>query len=448
MRTSDSQLILTGSGIEHPHAAELEKIGEILKLNPAMGELVTQDLIAGVENPDTGARGLTGDQVLRILIVKQMNGFSYDELAFHLADSVTYRSFCGLSPLEKTPARSTLAENLKKLTQETLEAVHREIVKYAAGIGVERGRRVRIDATVTETNIHEPSDSSLLFDGVRVLTRLFGEARELFGFTQWSDHTKRAKRRMLDAQRTRSRTARTRAYEDLLKVTRWCLEYGDRAVAYVGASTGGNGARAVALRGEIGYYAGLLRRVISQTERRIFEGESVPAEDKVVSLFEPHTDIIRKDGRDTFFGHKIYLAGGASGLITDCFIARGNPADSSMALPMLRRQREIYGRPPRQAAFDGGFAATDNVRNAKALGVTDVCFHKKRGIKITDMVRSSWVYKRLRDFRAGIEGVISFLKRAFGLGRCTWRGAASFGTYVMASVVSANLLMLARQSLG
>jgi transposase, IS5 family len=147
---------------------------------------------------------------------------------------------------------------------------------------------------------------------------------------------------------------------------------------------------------------------------------------------------------ETYYGHKVTLAGGASGLILDVVVERGNPADSTRAVPMLERQKQIYGRPPRQASFDGGYASKQNLIEAKALGVEDVCFAKKRGLTIPEMVRSSWVYRRLRDFRAGIEGMISYLKRVFGLERCTWKGELSFGAYVWASVVSANFLTLAR----
>jgi IS5 family transposase len=371
-----------------------------------------------------------------------MNGFSYRELAFHLADSVTYRTFCRFGALKPTPTRATLAENLKKLTPETLQAIGAVVIRYAAKKGVERGRKVRVDSTVVETNVHAPTDSSLLWDGVRVLTRLLQRANERFGFGLYTDHTRRAKRRMLAIQHTGSSSKRRTAYRDLLKVAGKTMGYAQRAVDHLARHSG-----AEKLADELAHYAGLLERVMDQTRRRVIEGETVPASDKLVSLFEPHTDIIRKDRRDTLYGHKIFVTGGASGLILDCVIESGNPADSTLALPMLERQKALYGRPPRQAALDGGFASKDNLKDAKTLGVADVCFQKKRGLKVSEMTRSSWVYKRLRDFRAGIEGMISFLKRAFGLDRCTWRGSESFETYVQASVLAANLLTLARHLL-
>jgi IS5 family transposase len=179
----------------------------------------------------------------------------------------------------------------------------------------------------------------------------------------------------------------------------------------------------------------------------VLQGEQVPAPDKVVSLFEPHVDVLVKDRRATYYGHKIFLTGGASGLILDCAIAKGNPVDSTWAVPLLKRQQRLYGRVPRQASFDGGFASKDNLAAAKALGVRDVCFAKRRGLAVLDMVKSSWVYKKLRAFRAGIESGISFLKRAFGLDRCIWKGACGFVAYVRLGVLTANLLTLARHRL-
>ena len=436
------QLSLEQPYIDHSHAAELAKISQILSLHPDIAELVGQDLLRSLACPQTGARGMSGDQVLRALLLKQMNGFSYRELEFHLADSVTYRTFCRFGAMEPTPSRSTLAENLKKVRAETLEAIGAMVIRYAAKTGVERGRKVRVDSTVVEANVHAPTDSSLLFDGVRVLTRLLRGADRHFGFGLYTDHTRRAKRRMLAIQYTGSRPKRTAEYQDLLKVAKKTVGYAQRAVEHLEGNAG-----AQKLAEELAHFTQLLRRVMDQTQRRVLEGEKVPACEKLVSLFEPHTDIIVKDRRDTLYGHKVFLTGGASGLILDCTIEAGNPADTTLAIPMLQRQEVLYGRPPRQAAMDGGFASKDNLKAAKTMGVADVCFQKKRGLKVSDMTRSSWVYKRLRDFRAGIEGMISFLKRAFGLDRCTWKGEESFAGYVQASVLTANLLTLARHLL-
>jgi IS5 family transposase len=184
--------------------------------------------------------------------------------------------------------------------------------------------------------------------------------------------------------------------------------------------------------------------VIAQTEQRVLAGEPVPAADKLVSLFEPHADIIVKGSRDVDYGHKLNLTAAKSGLILDLVIEAGNPADSERLVPMLERHIAFWGAAPRQAAADGRYTSRDKLAAAKARGVKDMAFHKKAGLRIEDMVRSHWVYRKLRNFRAGIEASISRLKRAYGLARCTWRGLDHFKAYVWSSVVAYNLALFAR----
>jgi IS5 family transposase len=197
-------------------------------------------------------------------------------------------------------------------------------------------------------------------------------------------------------------------------------------------------------RAQVSHYLPLIERILAQSQRRVLEGLAVPAGEKLVSLFEPHADIIVKGGRDVQYGHKLNLITGKSGLILDVVVEAGNPADAERFLPMLDRHIDRYGAPPRQTAADGGYASLDNLKQAKARGVRDVAFHKKRGIAIEDMVKSRWVYRKLRNFRAGIEAGISCLKRAYGLARCTWRGLDRFKAYIWSAVVAHNLVLLAR----
>ena len=195
---------------------------------------------------------------------------------------------------------------------------------------------------------------------------------------------------------------------------------------------------------EVQHYRPLIERVIAQTERRVLAGEAVPAYDKLVSLFEPHADIIVKGGRKVDYGHKLNLTTGRSGLILDLVVEAGNPADGDRLIAMLDRHIRLYGHPPRQMAADGGYASPDNLAQAKALGVQDMAFHKKAGLRVEDRVRSHWFFRKLRNFRAGIESDISCLKRAFGLARCTWRGLEHFHAYVWSAVVAYNLALFAR----
>jgi transposase, IS5 family len=451
-RIVPDQLGLVPAPIVHVHAAELRQMSSVLDAIPEAAELVGADLARRGDKPidmSKGREGMSAEQVLRSFVVKQMNGYSYEELAFHLADSSTYRSFCRFGIAEKPPTKSRLQKNIKRVRADTWAAINRKLVLHAAVNGVEAGRKVRIDATVVESNIHAPTDSSLLWDCVRVLVRLQGEAHEDFGLS-FNDHSRRAKRRAMAILNARTSEQRLAPYRDLLHVTNKTVNSAERVAAeldHVEPTEIVDLLRAGVLARELRHYAGLAKRVISQTQRRVLRGESVPAAEKLVSIFEPHADIIVKDRRETLYGHKVYLTAGASGLVTDVVIEGGNPADSTLAVKMVERQRELYGRAPRQASFDGGFTSRSNLDAIKELGVEDVAFSKGRGLSITEMVKSTWVYRRLRDFRAGVEGTISFLKRVFGLDCCTWSGLASFKSYVCGSVLACNLLLVARHLL-
>lgn len=429
-------------------ARELSAISRILDLHPDIFESVHQDLSEyGPDMKATGAEGMSAEQVLRAAIVKALFGYSYRQLAFHIVDSGCLRSFC-LIGFGKGFSKSALQKNIKSLSGETWEEINRVFIGHARREKIETGREARIDCTVVETNIHLPTDSTLLWDVVRVLTRLLLAAKDLgvagLGF---QDHTRRAKRRMLGILNAKGQKARDVLYADLIKVAEMVMADAEKALPCVDAHEPGTLAEMIEqarIFDGIKHYLPLVGRVIDQARRRVLERENVPASEKLVSIFETHTDIIIKDRRDTHFGHKICLTGGRSNLILDCVVLKGNPADSELATSMLERQKDIYGRAPLKAALDGGFASKVNVEKAKGMGVKDVCFAKRRGIAVTDMCRSEYVYRRLRNFRAGIESGISWLKRCFGLSRCNWQGWRSFKSYVWASVVSANLLTLAR----
>jgi len=445
-KKSKKQLPLMPDASDHPQAAELENISRILDAKPIICDLAMQD-ISKVSKGEhkSGANGMTAEQAVRAAIVKQMFNFSYKDLAFHIVDSKSLRRFMRIGIADKGFKKSTLNNNIKALSPQTWEAINGQLVQYAAEEKIEKAREVRIDCTVVESNIHEPTDSSLLWDSVRVLIRLLHRAKDEYGLRiLFQDHSRRAKRRLLGIMNSRSKKDRKRKYADLIKVTDKTINYAHKAIEAIdkAASTGDG---LILLRLDLNQYSQLAARVVDQTQRRVLLGETVPAADKVVSLFETHTDIIVKDRRDTFFGHKICLAGGSSNLIVDCLIVDGNPADSSLTVEMLDRQKQLYGKYPLKVALDGGFASKENLNKAKEKLIKDVCFAKKRGLEVEKMCRSQWVYDRLRRFRAGIESGISWVKRCFGMTRCTWKGLRSFKSYVWASIVAANLLTLSRK---
>jgi len=277
-----------------------------------------------------------------------------------------------------------------------------------------------------------------------VLDRLLRRAEAEEHFTAYHRHVKRAKRRAIEIVHLAPAAAQRRraCYRELLAFTEATATYATCALAHMECLP--PTPRRDRLRTHLATMLPRVAQVIDQARRRVLHGEAVPADEKLVSLFEAHADVLVKDRRDTYYGHKMFLTTGRSGLILDCAIPKGNPGDVTWAVSLVRRQRKLYGKSPEQVSFDGGFASRDNLADIKELGVADVCFAKKRGLAIRDMVRSEWIYDKLRRFRAGIESGISLLKRVFGLARCVWKGAIGFHAYVRTAILAANLLLLAR----
>jgi transposase, IS5 family len=426
---------------------ELEQMSKVLDANPKLMDLVFQDLTT-TSRFDTGRKGMTAEQVLRCAVLKQYRELTYEELAFHLEDSDAFRAFSRLE-MGQYPSKSILQENIKSIRENTWEAIHGEIIGYAQREKLETGRTIRIDSTAVETDIHHPTDSTPLTDGIRIITRWLTEGKELVPQPRYcfSDHRRVVKKRVMTILNARKDSIRQSAYKDLLSYARLVVGCAEEAIPELASYEGHTLSHTYAgreLSRRLERAVHILGKVIDQTNRRVFKGEKVPASEKVVSFFEDHTDIIVKGRRDTEYGHKIFLAGGASTMILNCLMVRGNPADSDQYQQLLEQQKERYGRMPRQVTADGSFASKDNLAFAKENGVRDAVFAKKRGLSILDMAKSSRVYKKLRNFRAGIESGISILKRAFGLDRCTWSGWEGFKRYVLSSIVSYNLLVIAR----
>lgn len=432
------QLPLTPKN-DHVRARELAEMSRVLDANLQVLDAVHADLLGRPRkgNSKEGRAGLSAEQVVRAAVVKQMFGFSYEELSFHLSDSFQLRGFCRMSPSAKSPQKSALQWNIAAIRPESWEAINRALVLYAGECKVEEGRWMRTDTTVVESNIHHPLDSTLLWDSVRVLTRILERAHTKYGTTR-CNHARRAKRRSIAIMNANRMAHRVRLYKDLLKVTHKTL----RAAEHAKQELGKVGCLVYATQLE--HYLPHVKRVVEQTERRVLRGESVPASEKIVSLFEPHTDIIRKDRRTTYYGHKVTLSTGRSGLVLDLRVETGNPADSTLTVRSAERHAELFGKVPERTAFDGGFASKNNLEKLKASGTREVCFSKPAGVSVDEMTSTPRIRRILKRFRAGIEASISFLKRSFGLSRCTWTGLTRFRAYAWCSTVAHNVLVLAR----
>ena len=426
---------------KHELGVELRAMSDWLDEHRELLRFVSVDLGRHGVQP-TGRKGLSAESVLRCALLKQHRQLSYEELAFYVTDSASFRAFARL-PVNWTPKKSVLQKTISAISADTWERINRCLTLSAKSAKVESGELMRVDSTVTDAPVHAPTDNSLMWDSVRVMVRLLTFADELVPGLQWCNHSRRAKKRCQSITFCRSAEKRKKLYRDLIKISKCTLDYVQAAAAKLAPAVEYS-LDAELLLATIKHYLPLVDRIISQSERRVLIDEEVPADEKLFSLFEPHTDIIVKGDRKIQYGHKLNLSTGKSGMILDLVVEDGNPADTDRFQPMLDRHIKHYGKAPRQTAVDGGYASAANLAYAKARGVEDAAFHKKRGLKIEDMVKSNWVYRKLRNFRAGVEANISCLKRAYGLGRCTWKGLDHFKAYVWSSVVAYNLALLTR----
>jgi IS5 family transposase len=429
---------------EHEIGRELKSMSDWLDQNLDLLDWVAADVKRrNVEK--TGRKGLTIESVLRCAILKQYRQLSYEDLVFCLVDSTSCQAFARLTT-GWAPKKATLQSCISAISDVTWEQINQRLLRSANETKKERGEMLRIDSTVTDSPIHAPSDSTLLWDSVRVLVRLLHRAEELAEgiiAIEYRNHQRMAKKRARAIRYTRGQDKKAALYRDLITATEKTLAYVEQTSLTL-CNRRIDPLERMLWQAQFNHYKALIEKVIDQTERRVFQSEQVPAAQKIVSLFEEHTDIIVKGSREVQYGHKINLSTGRSGLILDVVIEQGNPADVDRFVPMLDRHIEQYGKAPRQVAADGGYASVENLHEAKALDVEDVVFHKKRGLKVEEMARSPWVYRKLRNFRAGIEAGISVMKRAYGLGRCTWKGLKHFRAYVWSSVVAHNLAVFGR----
>ena len=433
---------------------EWDAIASILEANPSIELQAWEDLTSdgkGGRKKPTGARGMPAEQVVRFAIVKIKERLSYRGLQARVSDSICLRAFC-LVGSDNVPAFTALQENIKRIRPQTWAAINGLIVGYACAQGMEDGQRVRIDTTGVKTNIHRPTDSHQLWDSVRVITRILQRAETDIARLRGTghDHRRAAKRLFFRIHNTRGQTHKKPLYKRLIALA-------EKTVGYARAALGALGAQqcvcfeeqllAAGYAAEINTYLPLAERVIAQSRRRILLGEDVPAHEKVLSIFEPHTDIIKKGQREILYGHKVLFTGGRSNLILDCLIERGNPTDTTQFIPAIARQQRQFGQAPAQTVTDAGFASAANARGARAKGVKEVVFAAPRKKDAPDNVVDKKTRKRLCKWRSGIEGVISATKRAFGLARCTWSGYESFQAYVQLAVLTFNLQTLARHLL-
>ncbi len=447
---ADFELHSQGVALE----ATLQALADFLDEHAEIVRLVSHDLVRGLKRPQTGREGLSAAQVLRAFVLQRVKAWDLRELRERIADGYTLRIFTTFDG-QPVPKHDAFHRAFCRLTPATVRALNDAVVQAAVGLGLEDGTQLRVDTTVVETDIHWPTDSTLLWDAVRVLTRLVKRLGEHVPSARrgCADRTRRARRRMQEisrltpAERPRQQT---RKYRDLLRITAGVVATARTAVATARTAPPDDpraAALVTGLGGEIEHFCGLADRVIAQTRRRVLAGEQLPVHEKIFSIFEPHTDLIKraKVKSAVEFGHKVFLAESRQGLITDYRVLDGNPVDEVHVPPSLAQHHATFGRAPALYAADRGFYTPDNVEALTAAGVARECIPQRGGRKTEERARheKSRAFKQGQRFRAGIEGRISVLLRGRGMRRCSLEGRERFDMFVGAAVLANNLLRIA-----
>src|SRR5580700_9763419 len=451
MSFADLELLRQGARLE----PLLQAICDFLDKQPALVERVRRDLVRGLKQPDHGRRGLTAPQVLRALVLMRVKNWDYRELRERIADGITLRAFTDFYCLP-VPRHDAFNRGFNRLTPETLQAVNALVVQAAVDLGLEDGQKLRVDTTVVQTDIHHPTDNTLLWDVVRVVTRLIGRLatalsrRRIKGFR---DRTRSARRRMQEIQRmtTRQRQEQqTATYRELIGIAEEVIDSARTVLRQTRKARGTDMISELAIaetRKEIEHFCDLGARVIDQSRRRVLNGEQVPTAEKLYSIFEPHTDLIKRGKVQTpiEFGHKVFLAESARGLITQYEVLDRNPVDEQHVVISLERHRQTFGDVPELYGSDRGFFSEKNVMLCKQEGVKVVCIPQRGGIKAPEReaYEKSREFKDGQRFRAGIEGRISVLFRGRGMKRCLAEGRERFELWVAAAVLANNLMKIA-----
>jgi IS5 family transposase len=395
-----------------------------------------------------GRHQTPAEVVLRILLLKHVRNWSYEVLEREVRANLVYRSFCRIG-LEKVPDAKTLVRLGQAVGAEVIAELHARIVVLAQAKGIVQGRKMRVDTTVVETNVHYPTDSSLLGDGARVLTRTMKKvaAQKRGGLkTKLRDRMRTVKRRVIEiglAARQKGPQGEERkkaAYRRLLSATRKIANQAERVINEIVHSRG----KIKKLGQQLGETVTRVRQVIRQTVARIFRGDTQYPE-KLASIFEPHTEIIRKGkaSKPTEFGKMVQIQEAENQIVTVYEVFDKRPWDSELLVPAVESHQQQFDRVPRLVAADAAFYSKVNEDKLHEMGVRHVAVPNRntRSQERKRLQRRPW-FKQGQRWRTGCEGRISVLKRRHGLSRCRYHGIEGIKRWVGFGVIADNLVSI------
>jgi len=433
----------------------LRRIDTVLE-DEAVIDVVAQALEARwPQSRRRGRPGTPAEVVIRMLILKHLFDWSYDDLEHEVRANLVYRAFTRIDA-EEVPDAKTILKIARVLGPEVIAQLHRQVVEVAKRAGVTHGRRFRVDTTVVATNVHYPTDSTLLQDGIRALTRTLHHGCVALGEprTRIRNRARSVARRCiairLQSRREATRPALIRSYRRLMGTTRAVLRETATMVRRLGQrvrrAAATTAARVQRVQRRLRELRPVVERVLAQTCARVLGGDrQVP--DKVVSVFEPHTAVIckGKHAKPVEFGNLITIQEAEHQIVAAYAIHAQRPADRSLWVPALEEHERIFGRVPGLATADRGFASAANEREAIARGVRRVVLpHPGRKTAVRRAYERQRWFRRGRRWRVGSEGRISVLKRRHGLDRCRYHGLDGMHRWVGLGVIASNLVSTAR----
>ena len=413
--------------------------------------LVQQELVKRCRKSKTRGRpSTTAEVALRLLLLKHIRDWSYEVLTREVRANLVYREFTRIGGA-RVPDDKTIGRLGRQLGPEVITQIHQRVVQLARERNVVSGRKMRVDTTVVEANIHYPTDSTLLGDGLRVLTRVMRKVTAVAGQlgTQLRDRTRSIKRRILQiARASRDKTERgqqklQQAYGQLLETTRRVVGQARKFSAEI-ASRVKRGNRAVLARArkQLDQMIPRVQQVMQQTRQRVFGGDT-RAEGKIVSVFEPQTEVIRKgkQGKPNEFGKLVKVQEAENQIVTHYEVFDQRPSDSTLLTPSLEQHIEQFGRAPEMVVADGAFFSAANEAHAEQLGVKYVAVPSSSTKSAQRQRRQKTRrFKKAQKWRTGCEGRISLLKRRHGLDRSLYKGQSGMKRWVGLGVIADNLI--------
>jgi IS5 family transposase len=426
----------------------LQTIFQAIEKNIDLLNLIHKDLCKGLKNPKTGRQGSSAKQILGFTLIKFRENLSYERTRDFIADSISLRKLLEFGFHENIPQKKAFIEAVNRLSVDTIKQINEMIIKFAQKEGIEEGKKIRTDSTSVDSNIHYPTDNSLMCDLVRVISRQAERFLELHPQSQFffPNRQRSLRKRSQSLSRTKTESKRKKLFAQMMKCVQEVMDLSQKMrKAEHGACKDFLYSEAIKILLED--YEKLGAQILSQCTRRVFEKEEVPAQEKLVSIFEVHADIIvrGKIAKPVEFGHKVLLVEGKSGLITDYEVLEGNPKDYEYLLEMMDRHNKIFERYPDLLSADRGFYDAEVEEACKQAGIEEVVI-PKRGYKSEEREKHEKrpAFKKGQKFRNGVEGRISLLKRKYGMDRCLMKGEKGFELFIGLCVLAHNMTKLAQ----